>query len=79
MEFDAQTAIKVSDHILDCMQRLEKYPESGSLTPDEWLNQQVYRMAICKQHVVIYRLVQDEIFVYHIANTRMDYTRLFRR
>ena len=40
MEFDAQTALKVSNHILDCIERLEEHPDSGSLTPDEWLNQQ---------------------------------------
>ena len=79
MEFDAQTAIKVSDHILDCIERLEDHPDSGSLTPDEWLNQQGYRMIICKQHVAIYRSVQNEIFIYHIADTRTDYTKLFRR
>ena len=79
MEFDAQTAIKVSDHILDCIERLEDHPDSGSLTPDEWLNQQRYRMIICKQHVAIYRSVQNEIFIYHIADTRTDYTKLFRR
>lgn len=79
MEFDAQTALKVSNHILDCIERLEEHPDQGSLTPDEWLNQQGYRMVICKLHVAIYRLIQEEIFVYHIADTRMDYTRLFRR
>ena len=79
MEFDAQTAIKVSDHILDCIERLEDHPDSGSLTPDEWLNQQDYRMIICKQHVAIYRSVQNEIFIDHIADTRTDYTKLFRR
>ena len=46
---------------------------------DEWLNQQGYRMIICKQHVAIYRSVQNEIFIYHIADTRTDYTKLFRR
>ena len=56
MEFDAQTALKVSNHILDCIERLEEHPDSGSLTPDEWLNQQGYRMVICKLHVAIYRL-----------------------
>lgn len=77
MKYDVQTALKVSDHILDCIERLEEFPDSGSLTPDEWLNQQGYRMVICKMHVAIYRLVQNEIFVYHIADTRKDYTKLF--
>ena len=79
MEFDVKTALKVCDHILDCIERLEDHPDSASLTPDEWLNQQGYRMVICKQHVAIYRIVRNEIYIYHIADTRMDYTKLFQR
>ena len=77
IEFDVKTALKVSNHILDCIERLENHPDSGSLTPDSWLNQQGYRMVICKQRVAIYRCIKDEIFIYHIADTRTDYTKLF--
>ena len=38
IQFDAETAVKVSDHILDVIERLEDFPDSGSLTPDECLN-----------------------------------------
>lgn len=48
IQFDVQTSIKVSNHILDVIERLEEFPDSGSMTPDEWLNQQGYRMVICK-------------------------------
>ena len=34
IQFDVKTALKVSDHILDAVERLEQFPESGSLTPD---------------------------------------------
>jgi toxin ParE1/3/4 len=47
------------------------------LTPDDWLNQQGYRMVICDKQVAIYRQIEDKIFIYHIADTRTDYTRLF--
>ena len=77
IQFDAETAVKVSDHILDVIERLEDFPDSGSLTPDEWLNEQGYRMVICKKHVAIYRMIQDTVFVYHIADTQTEYTKLF--
>lgn len=48
-----ETAIYVTNSILDTIERLECFPESGSLTPDEWLNQQGYRMVICKKQVAI--------------------------
>lgn len=77
LQFDVQTAIKASDHILDVIERLEQFPDSGSLTPDDWLNEQGYRMVICKKHIVIYRVMKKVVFVYHIADTQTEYTKLF--
>ena len=77
IQFDAETAVKVSDHILDVIERLEDFPDSGSLTPDEGLNEQGYRMVICKKHIAIYRMIKDTVFVYHIADTQTECTKLF--
>lgn len=38
IQFDVDTAIKVSDSILDAIERLESFPDSGSMIPDPWLN-----------------------------------------
>lgn len=72
-----ETAIRVSDHILDVIERLEQLPDSGSMTPDPWLNEQGYRMVICKKHVAIYRKIDKTVYVYHIADTQTEYTKLF--
>ena len=77
IQFDVDTAIKVSDSILDANERLESFPDSGSMTPDPWLNEQGYRMIICKKHVAIYRKISETIFIYHIADTQTQYNRLF--
>ena len=77
IQFDVDTAIKVSDSILDANERLESFPDSGSMTPDPWLNNQGYRMIICKKHVAIYRKISETIFIYHIADTQTQYNRLF--
>lgn len=77
LQFDVQTAIKVSNNILDVIERLEQVPDSGSLTPDEWLNEQGYRMVICKKHIAIYRVMKETVFVYHIADTQTESTKLF--
>ena len=77
IQFDVDTAIKVSDSILDAIERLESFPDSGSMTPDPWLNNQGYRMIICKKHVAIYRKISETIFIYHIADTQTQYDRLF--
>lgn len=77
IQFGVETAIKVSDHILDVIERLEMFPDSGSLTPDEWLNKMGYRMVICEKHAAIYRRIGEKIYIYHIADTQTNYTKLF--
>ncbi|MCM1233554.1 MAG: type II toxin-antitoxin system RelE/ParE family toxin [Ruminococcus flavefaciens] len=77
IQFDAKTALKVSDSILDSIERLEDFPDSGSKTPDPWLNEQGYRMVLCRKHVSIYRAIGTTVYVYHIADTQMEYTKLF--
>ena len=77
IQFDVETALMVSDHILNAIERLEQFPDSGSYTPDEWLNQQGCRMVICEKHVAIYKVIDTTIYVYHIADTRTEYTKLF--
>lgn len=77
IQFDLRTATKVSNSILSTIERLEDFPDSGSLTPDSWLNEQGYRMVISKKHVAIYRKIDDTIYIYHIADTQTEYTKLF--
>lgn len=67
-----QTATKVSNHILNTINRLENFPDSGSKTPDTWLNEQGYRMVISKKHVAIYRQIEDAVYIYHIADTQTE-------
>lgn len=77
LQFGVETALKVTDSILNSIERLEFSPDSGSFTPDKWLNQQGYRMAICGRHISIYRWIGDTVYVYHIADTQTEYTKLF--
>ena len=78
INFDVQIAIKVSDHILDGIERLEEFPDSGSRTPDEWLNEQGSLVAHVDISVSIYRVIKDTVYIYHIADTRTEYTKLFK-
>lgn len=67
VQFGIETALKVSDSIMNTIERLEQFPDSGSLTPDKWLNEMGYRMVICEKHVAIYKMIADVVYVYHIA------------
>jgi len=77
VQFNIETALKVSDHILDAIERLVDFPDSGSLTPDPWLNEKEFRMVICEKHVVIYKKIETSVYIYHIADTKTEYTKLF--
>ena len=77
IQFDLATALNVSNNILDTIERLGEFPDSGSLTPDSWLNERGYRMVICKKHVAIYKMIDNKIYVYHIGNTQTEYTKIF--
>ncbi len=77
IQFGVESAIKITDNILNSIERLETFPDSGSLTPDSWLNRQGYRMIIWQKFVSIYRQIEDIIYIYHIANTQTEYTKLF--
>lgn len=77
LRFGVESAIKVTDNILKSIERLERFPGSGSLTPDKWLNDQGYRMIIWQRFVSIYRPFGEKIYIYHIANTEIEYTKLF--
>ena len=57
---------------------LEEFPDSGSRTPDEWLNEQGYRMVISGKHVSIYRVIKNTVYIYHIEDTKTEYTKLFK-
>ena len=77
--FDEGTAEKAANTILDSLERLQSFPDSGSLTPDPWLNSMGYRMVISdRRNVSIYKQTGDTIYVYLIADTRTEYTRVFR-
>lgn len=77
LDFGVESALKVLDGILDAVERLADFPDSGSSTPDEWLNSHGYKMVISKEYVAIYKKIGDDIYVYHIANTQTEYTKLF--
>ena len=78
-KFDKHTAAKVSSSILMTIGRLSDHPDSGSFTSDPLLNELGYRMLIIKRHIAIYRCIDDDIYVYMIADSKTEYTKLLLR
>ena len=77
-DFGEDVALNVADRILNSLECLEQFPDSGSMTPDSWLNNMGFRMVISdKRNVSIFRKAGESIFAYIIADTRTEYTKVF--
>lgn len=77
VNFSGKSSAKVINSILSTVERLAMFPNSGSLTPDKFLNKLGYRMVIIRHHVAIYKFINNIIYIYHVADTRTEYTKLF--
>ena len=73
------SARKITGRILETLSRLERFPLSGHPLRDRGLQREGYRCVIAGKYLCIYRLVGDQVFVYHIAHGASCYPRLFRQ
>jgi len=71
-----EIAISVIQNIVESIKKLELFPNLGALTPDPFLNENGFRMLIIKRHVAIYKLIDNTVHVYHIFDSRRDYTKI---
>ena len=74
----ADSARRITDQILDSLERLKLCPLSGSLPRDRWLRDAGYRLNISGKFIAAYRLMEDTVFVYHIAHGASDYPTLLK-
>jgi len=72
------SAKKITDRILNALERLEEFPLSCPYVPDTELISQDYRMLVCDKYVCIYRLLGDTAYVYHIAHGATEYGKLIK-
>lgn len=74
----ADSARRITDQILDSLERLKTYPLSGSHPRDRWLRDAGYRLVISGKFIAVYRLIERTVFVYHIAHGASDYPTLLK-
>lgn len=73
-----ESAARIVNEILDTLQRLEQFPQSGHVPRDRFLRQSGYRLVIAGKYICVYRCMGEEVLVYHIAHGARDYPRLFK-
>ena len=73
------SARKITDLILDTLSRLEMVPLSGHIPQDKELRGNGYRYVIAGKYICVYRVIAENVFVYHIAHGASNYPTLFKR
>jgi len=73
----SQSARKITDRVYSALSKLKTFPELGVKCKDTQLSALGYRMLICGNYLCFYRKIGDTVFVYHIADGRTDYPKLF--
>ena len=73
-----QSARKITDKIYDVLEQLTRFPLSGPPMRETELRSLGYRFLVVEKYILIYRLIGNSVFVYHIFDPRSDYPTLFR-
>lgn len=74
----AASAKRLTDSILDTLDKLSLFPYMGALHPDPVLSLRQYRKVICGIYVCIYKVVDQHVYVYRIVNGKTDYPSLLK-
>lgn len=66
-----QSARKITDRILDAIDKLEDFPEMGTRLPGKRLDG--YRMLVVDRYLCFYHIEGDTVYVSHIVHSSTDY------
>ena len=68
-----QSAEKFAKMILSSVRKLETFPQLGVLKETQLLGQYGFRALFIGKYVCIYRIVEESVLIYHIADARTNY------
>lgn len=75
---DIDIALEYLDKIETAINRLQEFPESGSIPRYSILKKQGYRVIIVERHLVFYKVneVEQTVTIYAIVDGRREYRNL---
>lgn len=74
-----ESARRITDKILDGIERLTEFPLMGPLHPDPELSILGYRkLVLTRTYVAVYRVIGDVVYIYRIVNGATDYPKLLK-
>jgi len=72
------SARNITGKILNSLERLKSFPFSCPLAPYAELADSGYRILVCGKYVCIYKVIDNDVLVYHIAAAAANYPALFK-
>ncbi|MBN1552232.1 type II toxin-antitoxin system RelE/ParE family toxin [bacterium] len=73
------SARRITDTIIDTIDRLADFPLIGPKHPDPVLAAKGYRKLVAaEQYVCIYKVFADTVYIYRIVNGATDYPKLLK-
>ena len=75
---DVDIALKYLDKIETAINRLQQFPQSGSIPRYSILKKQGYRVVIVERHLVFYKIneIEKTVMIYAIVDGRREYHNL---
>lgn len=73
----AKSAQKITDRILEDIDRLSLSPHLGKVCEEQMLAAKNYRRLVSGKYLCFYRIIGKKVYVYHIVNGKRDYPKLF--
>jgi toxin ParE1/3/4 len=67
------SAEKITDKLLDSIEKLGEYPLLGTEHSDPVLQKKGYRKLVCGEYICVYRLIEDTLYVYRVVHGTTDY------
>lgn len=69
----AKFAREFSKKVLSSVGQLEQFPQMGVLRQDTRMGKYGFRALFVEQYVCVYRIEEDTMLIYHLADARKNY------
>ncbi len=73
-----KSARRIYTRIIDSIMNLRIFPNMGIAIDEEEIGESGYRKLICGNYLIFYRIVDEVIYIYHVADGRNEYKQLFK-
>lgn len=73
-----KSAQRITDRLLDAIEKLEDYPLCAVEHSDDFLQKHGFRKLVCGEHVCVYKLISNTVFVYRIVHGSTEYPNLLK-